>query len=1046
MDGAGTPVCGNGGSASEIDPYMLPDFDDFDSYTDFCTGPLVADSIPSAFSFSSAQHFQQISSSLCESADSGGQSDALLKNGCDSSTSFTSDELMDLNPATVPRQMHRSTLQERMLRALALLKGASGDEPILAQVWMPVRNGDHQVLTTADQPFLLDERLTGYREISRQFTFAATQGSGLFLGLPGRVFLSGMLEWTSNVMYYNSSEYLRVDHAMRHEVRGSLALPVFDKSSISCCSVLELAMTKEKDNFCSEIDAICNALQMKDICAKIDSAFDVLGRKILDMQQIRAGGMRDLADKMEDIAGVLSAGTLTVEVKRSLPPLPPTTQLALQSVVPVETPAPQPQTEIAVAEVSPLQPSYVAAQLLVQSPGAMAVPAPAPEPVGTADFVAVKCGGGNLSMDPISPLKPQTNQTSNTLELPPYFLLSAKQPSPPSAPLLIDNIGTLQSVDLSTVKAQTSPQRLTRNKDSAFMEILDVLRAACHAHMLPVALAWVPACSSSNANASIKYGHQARNSASRKKYFLCIQESACFVNDIRMHDFVRACSEHPLEQGQGIAGNAILSNNPSFSSDVREYDMGDYPLAHHARKFGLHAAVAIRLRSTLTGNDDYVLEFFLPLLCNGGEEQQLLLDSISVTMQRACRSLRTVSDAELMEDAPEMATDDKGSEIKCASSDISVSTGVKYNSPSDIRTSTRPVNHFGSTTEQPRDKRHANKLKPSKASCGEKRRVSSEKNVSLSVLQKYFAGSLKDAAKSIGVCPTTLKRICRQQGIMRWPSRKIKKVNRSLRKIQNVISSMEGVSRELKYDPATGFLISSASPSRKPWQMSAELDNTDSLLTEPELYELKVEPDCDAYPFCLNDGLCRKSDTVHRDNVSYLTKEPTSSLEHVWIAGVHQKDASRDPLSMPQQCNTDNKNIEQSLPSSSSMTSSSGDSGSSHGTFKVCVKPRKDNKSNVAIIVKAFYKDDTLRFRLLPTMKYQQLLLEVAKRLKLSVGTFQLNYKDDEDEWVILASDADLQECRDMIDTTRLHILKVQVRDVPYVAGISSGSTSISGM
>ncbi|TVU21114.1 hypothetical protein EJB05_30731 [Eragrostis curvula] len=175
--------------------------------------------------------------------------------------------------------------------------------------------------------------------------------------------------------------------------------------------------------------------KMKDICAKIDSAFDVLGRKILDMQQIRAGGMRDLADKMEDIAGVLSAGTLTVEVKRSLPPLPPTTQLALQSVVPVETPAPQPQTEIAVAEVSPLQPSYVAAQLLVQSPGSMAVPAPAPEPVGTADFVAVKCGGGNLSMDPISPLKPQTNQTSNTLELPPYFLLSAKQPSPPSAPL-----------------------------------------------------------------------------------------------------------------------------------------------------------------------------------------------------------------------------------------------------------------------------------------------------------------------------------------------------------------------------------------------------------------------------------------------------------------------------------------------------------------------------------------------------------------------------------------------------------------------------------
>ena len=62
-----------------------------------------------------------------------------------------------------------------------------------------------------------------------------------------------------------------------------------------------------------------------------------------------------------------------------------------------------------------------------------------------------------------------------------------------------------------------------------------------------------------------------------------------------------------------------------------------------------NAAVAIRLRSTYTGVDDYILEFFLPPNINENKEQQLLLDSLSGTIQRVCKSLRTVSDAELVD-------------------------------------------------------------------------------------------------------------------------------------------------------------------------------------------------------------------------------------------------------------------------------------------------------------------------------------------------------------------------------------------------------------
>lgn len=191
-------------------------------------------------------------------------------------------------------------------------------------------------------------------------------------------------------------------------------------------------------------------------------------------------------------------------------------------------------------------------------------------------------------------------------------------------------------------------QCLSNNQKDALAEIVDVLRAVCHAHRLPLALTWIPCSYVEEADGEfvtvcIREGKIGAN----EKCILCIEETACYVNDRSMQGFAQACMEHHLEEGQGLAGKALQSNLPFFFPDVKTYNIDEYPLVHHTRKFGLNAAVAIRLRSTYTGDCDYILEFFLPVNVKGAPEQQLLLNNLSGTMQRICKSLRTVSDNEL---------------------------------------------------------------------------------------------------------------------------------------------------------------------------------------------------------------------------------------------------------------------------------------------------------------------------------------------------------------------------------------------------------------
>lgn len=154
-------------------------------------------------------------------------------------------------------------LRDRMTQALRFIGRLRVD--MLAQVWMPVTKGNKTYLTSKEQPYVLEhknDQLWLYRSISESFEFPIEKELGSVLGLPGRVFQNQIPEWTPNVQFYTSQEYSRVKEAQRCDVRGSIAVPVFDPLTRKCLAVIELVGRAEKVQYGPDLEIIHRALQV----------------------------------------------------------------------------------------------------------------------------------------------------------------------------------------------------------------------------------------------------------------------------------------------------------------------------------------------------------------------------------------------------------------------------------------------------------------------------------------------------------------------------------------------------------------------------------------------------------------------------------------------------------------------------------------------------------------------------------------------------------------------------------------------------------------
>ncbi|XP_028807013.1 uncharacterized protein LOC114761909 [Neltuma alba] len=65
----------------------------------------------------------------------------------------------------------------------------------------------------------------------------------------------------------------------------------------------------------------------------------------------------------------------------------------------------------------------------------------------------------------------------------------------------------------------------------------------------------------------------------------------------------------------------------------------------------------------------------------------------------------------------------------------------------------------------------------------------------LSDFRDVFHLPIEEAARQVNLCPTVVKKICRKEGLARWPHRKIKSIERKINILRGTLNSAEAASR-----------------------------------------------------------------------------------------------------------------------------------------------------------------------------------------------------------------------------------------------------------
>ncbi|KAH0642270.1 hypothetical protein KY290_033869 [Solanum tuberosum] len=125
---------------------------------------------------------------------------------------------------------------------------------------------------------------------------------------------------------------------------------------------------------------------------------------------------------------------------------------------------------------------------------------------------------------------------------------------------------------------------------------------------------------------------------------------------------------------------------------------------------------------------------------------------------------------------------------------LSVHSGDRTNDINNLLQLSPTTSHDVQTEQANENEGTSSGVNRRKISLSEQRRRTKLMNVK--DFEDYLHLSIQEAGIKLNVCPTVMKRVCRRDGLRRWPSRKINSIKRKISKRQESLSSIHAGERK----------------------------------------------------------------------------------------------------------------------------------------------------------------------------------------------------------------------------------------------------------